>query len=258
MKSRIIAAVIGLAASAASQAQIVTPTTTGGSDLLLDVWEQAAASSAPDQSFTLNLGRTMTQFLASDGSSSTLATVLATDTTWTNFLASSSIPDLQWSVIASGNKVPTRASLLGTVTIGEDPIDFDLLNVNVLVGNAQLSTTIANLNVQATPNEQVNSLVSGAYYQTYQLSNFNENAWDNGNALGATGVHVAQSLNVAGTSQTLAPTTVLKGTMSFAPDSAGNFVLNYTVDPLPEAPGFFAMLAGLGALRLIGRRRKSL
>ncbi len=257
MKLKFLVAAIGLIVSAASQAQIVTPSTSGGSDLLLDVWEQGVAG-APDQSFTLNLGQTMTQFLASDTSSSTLATVLANDTTWTSFLASSSDANLQWSVIASGNKVPTRAGLLATVTAGEDAVGLGLTNNNAISGNVQLASTVDNMNVQATPNEQVNTVASNAYYQTATLSNFNGNAWDNGNALGATGVQVATLLNVGGSTAATGATALLKGTMSFAQDGTGNYVLNYNVAAVPEASGFAVMLAGLGALTLLARRRKGL
>jgi len=259
MKLKLIAALAGLALSAASQAQIVPPTTTGGSDLLLDVWEQGAANGAPDQSFTLNLGVTMSQFLASDASSSTLANVLSTDATWTSFLSSSSAVagDLEWSVVASGSKVPTRSSYLGSVTAGEDPVGFAATNANVNSANTTLNEVIANMNVAATPNEQINAKGSAAYYQTNNLSNLSSNSWDNGNALGVTGVQVAQALNIGGSTALTAATTVLPGTLAFAQNAAGNYVLSYNVAAVPEAPGFGMALAGLVALGFVALRRKN-
>lgn len=260
MKLKLIAAVVGLALSAASQAQIVPPTTTGGSDLLLDVWEQGASNGAPDQSFTLNLGETMSQFLASDASSSTLATVLSTDSTWTSFLSSSSATagDLQWSVVASGSKVPTRSSYLASVTAGEDPVGFGATNANVNSANTTLNEVIANMNVAATPNEQVNVKGSAAYYQTNNLSNISSNSWDNGNNLGATGVQIAQALNVGGVVSTTANTTVLPGVLGFVQNATtGNYVLSYSVAAVPEAPGFGMVLAGLVALGFVALRRKN-
>lgn len=258
MKFKLIVAALGLIAGAA-HADIVPTTTIGGSDLLLDVWEQGASTGAPDQSFTLDLGITLTQFLNASNSSSTLATLLSTDSTWTSFLASSSsvAGDLQWSVIASGNKVPTVASYLASVTIGEDALAFGPNSANVNSANTQLSTTITNLNFSgaANVNEQVNTVASNAYYQTYQLSNFNSNAWDNGNNLGATGVQIAQESNVYKSATVIGK--VLPGTLSFAQDANNNYVLSYNVAAVPEASGFGMLFAGFGALGFLGRRRKS-
>jgi len=256
MKLKFLVAALGLIASAASQAQILQTNNPGntGSDLLLDVWEQGASNGAPDQSFTLNLNETLTQFLASDTTSSTLATLSSGDSTWTNFLASSSAADLQWSVIASGNKLPTRAGTLATVTAGEDVTTFAINNLSITSANTALNTVIDNLNVQATPNESVNIAPSPAYYQQYNLGSFGQNIWDNGNVLGATGVQVATLNAIAGTAATVVAPVVLTGTMSFAQGTNGNYVLNYVA--VPEAPGFAVMLAGLGALTLLARRRK--
>jgi hypothetical protein len=265
MKLKSIAAAVGLAISAASQAATIVPSSTaGGSDVLLDVWEQGVAGHT-DQSYTLDLGMTMTQFLSASNTSSTLATLLSTDSTWTNFLASSSSTpgDLQWSIIASGNKVPTRSALLGSVTLGEDPAlgqGSGITDNNVNSGNTQVATTITNLNGSGAPNvlEQVNTVASNAYYQTNQLSNFNANAWDNGNAIGVAGVQVAEALNVPGPTSTAASISVLPGTLSFIQDPvAGSYVLNYTVAAVPEIPGLGMALLGLGAMSLVARRRKN-
>jgi len=265
MKLKLIAAVVGLALSAASQATIVPTTTAGGSDVLLDVWEQGASNGAPDQSFTLDLGMNLTSFVNSANSATapiTLATLLSTDSTWTSFLSSSSnVPgDLEWSVIASGNKVPTKASLVATVAAGESASALAPDNTQLNQANTQLFTTIGNLNVSGAPvvNEQVNTVASNAYYQTFHLSNFNSNAWDNGNAIGATGVQIAQS-SILGTSSAGATNTVvLAGTLGFVQNAAtGNYVLSYNVAAVPEAPGFCMALAGIAALGFLALRRKN-
>jgi hypothetical protein len=262
MKLKLIAAVVGLALSAASQAQIIPPSTVGGSDLLLDVWEQGASNGAPDQSFTLNLNETLSQFVASASTSSTLATLLSTDSTWTGFLSSSSpvAGDLQWSVIASGNRVPTTASFLASVTTGEDPTQTGVTNGELNPANTQLATTIANLNVSGASNvnEQVNTVASNAYYQTYSLGNFNSYAWDNGNNLGTTGVEIAQASQSSRSSPAAATIAVLPGTLSFVQNAAtGNYVLSYNVAAVPEAPGFGMALAGIAVLGFLALRRKN-
>jgi hypothetical protein len=260
MKLKMIMAVIGLTLSAASQAQIVPATTVGGSDLLLDVWEQGASNNAPDQSFTLNLGVTMSQFLAADGSSATLGTLLANDPTWSNFLATSSsvAGDLQWSVVASGAKVPTRASYLASVAVGTDPVAFGSNNSQAINSNTAFSSYIGNLNVNSSALEQTSTAPSASYYMTNVMNTLSSNSWNNGNALGTTGVVFAQASNVGGLASTTAGMNVLPGTLGFTQDASGNYVLSYSVvSAVPEAPGVGMALAGLAALGFLAARRKN-
>ena len=261
MKLKLIAAAIGLVVSTASHADIVPTTTTGGSDLLLDVWEQGAPGGQPDQSFTLNLNETFTQFVNNANSSATLATLLSTDSTWTNFLASSDTTDagaLQWSVIASGSRVPTtRPAILGTATVGTDPTTQGaagfLTNNDILAANSQVSPTIAALNQSSTPNEQVALNGSGAYYQNFTLSNFNQHGFSNGNNLGTTAAVWTASNTGAGTAA--ATMAQLAGTMTFS-QVGQNYVLSYNVAAVPEAPGLEMTLAGAALLGFVALRRR--
>jgi hypothetical protein len=261
MKLKLIAAVVGLTLSAASQATIVPTTTVGGSDLLLDVWEQSAPGGQKDQSFTLDLGMTFTQFVANAGTSATLATLLSTDSTWNSFLSSSDTTDagaLQWSVIASGSKVPTtRPAIFGTATVGSDPTTQGaagfLTNNDINVANTQVATTISNLNTVANPNESVNLSGSGSYYQDDSLANFNQHGIANGNSIGALNVAQVWTASNTGAGTAAATMTQLAGTMTFS-QVGGNYLLVYAV---PEAPGFGMALAGLAALGFLAIRRRN-
>ena len=258
MKLKLIAAVAGLILSAAAQATI-TPTTVS-SDVLLSVWEQGAANNAPDQSFTLDLGMTLNQFVASSNVSATLATLASTDSTWSNFLQTSSsvAGDLQWSVIASGSKEPTRAAIFGSVGVAEDLGGYNFTNNNAVVGNTQVTNYITNLNYSGAPNvnEQVNVNPSAAYYQVNgNLDSFGQAGWVNANSIGAAGVQVAELNNVGGTSATKAALSELPGTLSFV-QNGSNYVLSYNVAAVPGAPGFGMALAGLFAVGFMSLRRK--
>jgi len=262
MKLKLIAAVVGLTLSAASQATIVPTTTVGGSDLLLDVWEQGAAGGQPDQSFTLDLGVTFSQFVAASGSSANLATLLSTDSTWSNFLATSDTADagtLQWSVIASGNKVNTRPAIFGTVSVGTDPATAGTsgfpTNQDLNQSNTQVNGFITNLNTIPNPNEQVALKGSGEYYQDLALANYNGVSFSNNNNIGAT-ANVATVTNVSGGTTAPAVVAELAGTMTFA-QVGGNYVLSYNVAAVPEAPGFGMALAGLAALGFLAIRRRN-
>lgn len=266
MKLKLIVAAIGLVASAASQATIIPTTTPGGSDLLLNVWEQGAPDGSLDQSFTLNLGLTLTQYVNLVSSSNftspvTLSTLLSSDSTWSNFLATSDTADagvLQWSVIASGNKVPTtRPAILGTVTAGTDPTTQGsygfLTNQNIIDANTQVATTVTTLANAATPDEQVSVKGSKGYFQTYNLASYNTKGFFNSNVIGATNISVETAANI-GSAPTAAAMTQLNGVMDFS-KVGSSYVL--TVSPAPEAPGSALMLAGLGALSLLALRRKN-
>jgi len=265
MKLKMIAAAVGLILSAASQAAIVPTTTPGGSDVLLNVWEQGAPGGQKDQSFTLDLGMTFTQFIntvASTGGTTSLATLLSTDATWAGFLATSDTTDagvLQWSVIAAGSKVPTtRPAIFGTATVGSDPTTQGaagfLTNNDINVSNTQVATTISNLNTVATPNESVNLVNSGAYYQDFALADFNTHGFANGNTIGAT-ANVWTAANT-GPGTAAATMTQLAGTMNFS-QVGGSYVLSYNVAAVPEAPGMGMALAGIAALGFIALRRRN-
>jgi len=261
MKLKMIIAAIGVTLSAASQATIVPPSTIGGSDLLLNVWEQNAPGGQPDQSFTLNLGVTFSQFEAASGSSATLATLLSTDSIWTNFLATSDTADagvLQWSVIASGVKVNTRPGIFGTATVGTDPTTVGiygyLVNANLNSANTQVAGTVANLNIAANPDEQVAQKGSGAYYMDYTLSDFNGTAFQNSNDIGATAA-VWSAKNISGGNTVAAQMTQMAGTMTFT-QVGSDYVLSYNVAAVPEAPGFGMALCGLAAVGFLSARRR--
>ena len=259
MKLKLIAAVVGLTLSAASQATIVGTTTVGGSDLLLNVWEQNAPGGQPDQSFTLNLNETFSQFVANSGNSATLATLLSTDSTWTSFLASSDTTDagvLQWSVIASGSKVTGNVpAILGTVAAGTDPTTAGssgfLIGNDLNTANTQVNLTLGGLNKNL--DEQVAVSPSTGYYQNYDLQEFNTHGFANGNVIGTTAN--VETATYAG-STAAATMAQLQGTMTFA-QSGANYVLSYNVAAVPEAPGFGMALAGLAALGFLAIRRRN-
>ncbi len=264
MKLKLIAALVGLTLSAASQATIVPTTTTGGSDLLLDVWEQGAPGGQPDQSFTLDLGMTLTQFVAaSSASNANLATLLSSDSIWNSFLSTSDTADagaLQWSVIASGNHVTNnRTTIFGTATVGSDPTTAgaggQLFNSDLNGANSQVNTTISNLNTAPNPNEQVAQKGSGSYYQDLSLANFNGSGFSNNNSIGATAA-VWTAANLSGGNTVPAVMTQLAGTMTFA-QVGSNYVLSYNVAAVPEAPGYGMALCGLAALGFLAIRRRN-
>jgi len=266
MKLKLIATAIALTLSAASHAtNIVLPTTAGGSDVLLSVWEQGAAG-APDQSFTLDTGINMAAFLANPTSLS--ATLLSTDSLWSSFLASSNVASLQWAVEASGKVVsPNPAdgtgkqpSILSTITAGTTAAATGQFTVVIGGMNTQNQFYINALNTNANPLESVNAKGTNAYFQGLQMDSWNlqtngvNGPWTASNALG-TSAQVLQLTN-SKNSPDVGYSNLLAGTISFA-QSGANYVLSYNVAAVPEAPASMMALAGLGMLAFLAVRRKS-
>jgi len=261
MKLKLIAAAIGLIVSAGSQAaSIVPPTAATGSDMLLSVWEQGV-SGVPDQSFTIDTGMTMSAFLASPTSLS--LTLLSSDTTWTNFLATSNDAALQWALLGSGKvtspNVPVdgagkQPSIISTITVGNEALAAQQQTATIGAANTQNSTFINNLNILSNPTESVNQTGTNQYFQTLQLSSWNQQAWNNSNLIG-TSAAIEQATN-SKFSTDIGYINVLPGTVNFA-QSGSNYVLNYTVAAVPEAPGFAMLLAGFGLMGFVALRRKN-
>ncbi|MBC7662768.1 MAG: PEP-CTERM sorting domain-containing protein [Caulobacter sp.] len=266
MKLKLIATAIALTLSAASHAtNIVLPTTAGGSDVLLSVWEQGAAG-APDQSFTLDTGINMATFLANPTSLS--ATLLSTDSLWTSFLASSNVASLQWAVEASGKVVsPNPAdgtgkqpSILSTITAGTTAAAVGQFTVVIGGMSGQNLGYINALNqIAPNPQESVNPVGTNAYFQGYQMDSWNlqtngvNGPWTASNALG-TSAQVLQLTN-SKNSPDVGYANLLAGTISFA-QSGANYVLSYNVAAVPEAPASMMGLAGLGLLAFMAARRR--
>ncbi len=263
MKLKMIVAVAGLAFGAAHAAQITTPGTVGGSDLLLNVYEQGAPGGQPDQSFTFDLGMTFNQFITTvaAGPTTTLATLLSSDTTWQSFLSSSDTADagaLQWSVVASGNKVNTRPAIFGSVTAGTDPhlagTSGFPTNQDLNQSNTQLTTFINNLNTVANPTEQVGLKGSGMYFQDLALANWNGVSFSTNNNIGDSAA-VAWINNLSGGTTAAAVVSEATGTLNFSQVN-GSYVLTY-VNAVPEASGMGMALCGLAALGFLARRRNA-
>jgi len=270
MKLKLIATAVALTLSAASHAtNIVSPATAGGSDVLLSVWEQGAAG-APDQSFTLDTGITMSAFLANPTNLS--ATLLSTDSLWSSFLASSNVASLQWAVEASGKVVSPnpddgtikQPSILSTITAGTTAAATGQFTVVVGGMNTQNQGYINALNQQAAnngvnPQESVNPVGTNAYFQGLQMDSWNlqtngvNGPWTASNALG-TSAQVIQLTN-SKNSPDVAYSNLLAGTISFA-QSGANYVLSYNVAAVPEAPASMMGLAGLGLLAFMAARRR--
>jgi hypothetical protein len=261
MKLKMIVVALGLVASAASQAALTPPDNLGNGEMILTVWDT-------NQSYTKDLGITYTQFLASSNSSATWASLTSsTSTNWTNFLAN--VVDLgavQYAVLdAKTNNGGNNATILST--INADSVAYGIQ------GNFNNSDTQAAVNqVGAYYNDELylgtmNSLphgdsrsTSGAkgYFGPVSpspgMDTFNGSFFGNSSSIGT---NMAFDL-VQRTQTTLGDPieTIQAGVVSFN-NVGGNYVLQYSVQAVPEASGYAMTLAGLGLIGFFGLRRRN-
>ena len=276
MKLKYIVAALGLVASASSFAEIIAPSVAGGGELFLVVYQEGTANGGAEQSYALDLGITTSQFFSSKSSvPQTWATLTSSDSVWTNFLATSYVPSLQYAVIgaqstSSSAAQATSTALFSTVKAGDEAL------VTGVTTNAQLSTFIggtiggyiANVNASPTGNhtglgsvangESVDAKGTAAYFQTQNMATFNGGTvkFANNNAVGTSAEFT--SLYRLGAATAKAPESIAPGLVSFA-KTGNDYVLSYNsanVSPVPEASGFAMALAGFGLMGFVAVRRK--
>jgi hypothetical protein len=253
MKLKITAAVLGLVASAASQAALPPLANAGGSNLTLNVWEDGTTKGTVAQSFIFNLQTNVLDFTTTGSQTSSIfATLSATDATWQGFLATSSLNDLQWSVIGAGSRVTGVGDnrIVGTIQNGAEDMVGQVTNGKEISGASSIG---AYYGYHLNDEEATKASEGNAYYLTQNQDSFGTNAWNNGNSIGAT-ANVAELQSGKG-NQNLANAINIPGTFTFAQSGNGDYVLSYNVSAVPEAPASTMALAGLGVMGLVARRR---
>ena len=259
MKLKMIVLALGLVASAASQAALVAPDNLGNGEMMLVVFDA-------NQSYEKDLGITYSQFLASAGTSANWATLTSsTSANWTNFLAAVVDPTaVQYAVIngKTPNGGPNDAVLS---TINADSVGNVIgtfTSDDVTGARAQVSTYYGNLAFSGTMNTSVNGdsrnlAGSAGYYLTTAMDTFNGSLYGNSSSVGTSMVFERLQRNQSGLSD---PTETLYGDAANAVSFnqvGGNYVLQYSVQAVPEASGYAMALAGFGLIGFFGIRRRN-
>ena len=276
MKLKYIVAALGLVASATSFAGIVLPQTAGGGELFLVVFEQNAPNGGLDQSFTLDLGVTTSQFTASKDMHQAWATLdISTNADWARFLATSDIPSVQFAVMGSQSSSSSAtqnvaSTVFSTVTIGNEggvvgptaPQQNSNSQLSSMIGGTMTAYTnnVSNTGTHLTQDNgwSVNAIGSGAYFQDASMATFNATLkFSNSNAVGSAPVTFTSLYrSPVGSGKALQYVEPLM--VSFA-QVGTQYVLNYgsnAIAAVPEASGFAMALAGFGMLGFVAARRK--
>lgn len=262
-----LAAAFVLSASSLSAQAAMDLGSTGDGSFVLSLWNQASGTSA-----TFDLGVNYSSFGDLVNGSFNLATGDYA-TAWNSFTAASTAGTTMWAIFAGDSKAPsaraegaygyytTANSLNGFENITSTQSVFNIvsnmdtyLNANAGLGN---HLTVANGASTATLSEAAGA---GSVYGTGAAGGAGPQS---GAALGNS-LQILQVLNGAATR-----TDSLPPFASFMANSAGT---NYTftlssagllsvgsniTTPVPEADSYAMLLAGLGVLGLVARRRKA-
>jgi hypothetical protein len=263
MKLKTIAAAAALVAAAPAMALISDPSTGNGELVLVIVDRTDQVSYLLDLGLSLDSG--VTGATAFDGNASYNYSLSGSN--FTNFLAAASASggDLEFAVFG-GDVAGTGAGarrLYSTV----NQIDTPLGNGLLTNANNNSVTFLGNQLIDAAPGQTHQTVDNGdswaavgstAYFLTQAMDSYNNvtasQGWLNTNVVGTNAVF--RGFTTSSTSN--GPQTIkadFAGTWSLQ-NNAGAYTLSYTAAPIPEAEGIAMLMAGLGAMAFVARRRR--
>lgn len=264
---KVLAAALALSATVLpAQAAITNATTSGDSSMVLTLIDFADGISS-----VYNLGYTYSQFdsmvsaAASNGGTLSWDIAATYGDTWSSFWSTAQASNTSWAVYSAdntGNGVGSRGMFM---TKG-DVMPTSITNLQL---TTQLTNGIAGMETYLNPNGGADSAfaTSGAAYagsaNAYgSTGKIKGQGFDSSNPLGSS-MTVLQLLS--GASATAAITTTVlgnaEGNYTFNMSSAGvlsfNVPMPVVTTPVPEADSYAMLLAGLGVVAAVARRRKA-
>ena len=252
MKLKLIALAAVLAAAGSANAAPIDNGAAGNGGLFFSIWDGA-------NSYSRNLGFSINSFETGLAAAGNFTQSFAADATFTSFLGTANLASLKWNVMATDNQGARR--VLESFTAPKPLTTKTADVVRTLATSTQNFAT--QLNAKLTAADSATYAVGTAGYAGVTtmadnaggLLNFS-NAGTFANSTYATGLSFMR-IN-AGATGTAASTYTpyLDGTASVKLYLDGNNALNIAaVTAVPEPESFAMLLAGLGLMGAIARRR---
>lgn len=258
-KMKALVAAVAMAASMSASADIATAAS-GNGELVFSVWD---ATEGSESSYSLDLGVDLTSFLSgiTAGSSWNYAAD-ATFTNWYDSLSATAQSGLQWNIMA-GDASGARRGITTAVTDGL-VASTSFTHAQARTATVNLDGMISGLNA-AMPGtavaDNLSTVIQGASTSGY-AGTFGSN-WGGWFNLSSTSAGVGDSLNLysftavsSGSAAVAAPITQLAfDGVSYKATFTSNGLSIAAVSAVPEADSWVMLLAGLGLMGFIARRR---
>ena len=250
MKFKLIALAAVLAAAGSANATVINNGAAGNGGLFFNIWDSAS-------SYSRNLGFTIDSFEAGLAAAGNFNQSYAADAVFTSFLGTANLAALKWNVVATDNSGARR--ILETFTAPKPLTGTSSDAIRTMAGG--ISSFVTSLNAKlTTADSAIYSIgtpgyvgVSGA--TTGTLLNF-ATTGTFANSTYASGLGFLRINAPATTIAASTYTPYLDGTNSVKLYLDGNNALNIAaVTAVPEPESFAMLLAGLGLMGAIARRR---
>ena len=252
MKFKLIALAAVLAAACSANAAPINTGAAGNGGLFFSIWDSA-------NSYSRNLGFTIDSFEAGLAAAGNFTASFAADATFTSFLGTANLAALKWNVVAAEGQGARRVLESFTAPKPLTTKTADILRT--LAGGTQ--SFITDLNAKLVTADSATYAVGTVGYAGATnkfatngagLLNFS-NAGTFANSDYVSGLSFMR-INAGATGIAASTyTPYLDGTNSVKLYLDGNNALNIAVTAVPEPESFAMLLAGLGLMGAIARRR---
>lgn len=254
MKFKLLALAAVMAVSGAASAATISNGSTGNGGLFFSIWDGA-------NSYSRNLGDTIDSFESFLASTTVpFDKTFAADATLTSFLSTASLSTLKWNVVAGDNSGPVR--LLETFTLPKATLTIGADKVRLATAGTALFVT--DLNTKLASSDSATYAVNTIGYAGNaamfgdkaggKLNFSNAGTLSNNSIATGLGFMRINGTSSGLTASTYTPYAIGGNAVNVYFDTASTLHIS-AISAVPEPETYAMLLAGLGLMGAIARRR---